>query len=139
MVFSTIYWDVLQSVIIICPVEPFMEIMKLLRHGHGLLALGCGERLWDGTIINRYHVLTAATCCEWASHNNNLTVIVAGHDIRSKYRLVRVVNRTINPNYINWPKFNFTQDFCILRTEDMGLDGKTTDAIHLPDAYLDQG
>jgi len=90
-----------------------------------------------GSIINDNHVLTAAQCCaNLVDLAVKFTVRVGEHSLENDFDgqyEVDVKEMFIHPEFGKHPHSPVANDFCILRTDDLKLDGKTADIACLPE------
>jgi len=95
-----------------------------------------GKNDCGGSILDENHILTAAHCCldennkEWPVQS--LKIIAGAYDFRNPIneQLVDVTQIFSHPNYNPTTKDN---DICVLKTNTIRIDGKTTDIVCLPE------
>jgi secreted trypsin-like serine protease len=98
----------------------------------GLVNRG-GSRPWcGGSIISDNYVLTAAHCCDGSSASN-IEIRVGMHNW-SDGQNIRVKTIKKHNKYGTNPNSDIANDFCLLETEPIPLDGDKVDIVCLPKA-----
>lgn len=94
-----------------------------------------GSRVCAGVIINDDHVVTAAHCCTAISSVDEITLSVGEHDVGVSgdgERTVKVLEMNVHAKYFESDDYTYNYDVCLLKTEDMALDGTNVDVVCLP-------